>query len=148
MTIKLGDYFWVPKIYVLLSPTITTIRKCLRMNSNYSIITPGEHSKTYDLISLLFQYHKLPYVLFQKSSLHLKASFSGPKLLPRTSGGSDWRPSGCWPWSTLSRAWRLLRHRDGWENRVSLINSKTSQSLTSMIYLRWKKKNYTLQHVS
>lgn len=53
--------------------------------------------------------------------------------LPRTSGGSVWKPSGCCPCSMSNKACRLRRHRDGWENRVSLISSNTPHRPMPMI---------------
>lgn len=53
--------------------------------------------------------------------------------LPRTSGGSVWNPSGCCPCSMSNKACRLRRHRDGWENRVSLISSNTPHRPMPMI---------------
>ena len=63
------------------------------------------------------------------------------KDTPRTSGGSVWKPSGCWPCSMSNRACKLRKHREGCEKRVSFISSNTPHSPMPMI---WRKENREL----
>ncbi len=60
--------------------------------------------------------------------------WTGEGISPSTSGGSVWKLSGCCPWSISKRAWRLRKHSDGCEKRVSLMSSNTPHSPIPMIW--------------
>lgn len=56
------------------------------------------------------------------------------KLVPITSDGSPFKPSGCWPCNKSSKACNALLQKCGWFFWLSLISSNTLQSPIPTIY--------------